>query len=146
MRFFKINFEKFLKISAITVFVIVVFMQVVISVPKLNMLFCKITDKEYIQAISESQLVKSSEITLGLIDIQPDNDIVVLLNGEEIAVFNQRTINVSVYDNSVIEIDGRDAKKTFTVQISCNNDIRHNFVETVTVEKNIALVGRIFID
>ena len=79
MRFFKINFEKFLKISAITVFVIVVFMQVVISVPKLNMLFCKITDKEYIQAISESQLVKSSEITLGLIDIQPDNDIVVLL-------------------------------------------------------------------
>ncbi|MBQ4542620.1 MAG: hypothetical protein IJM94_00670 [Clostridia bacterium] len=146
MRFFKINFEKFLKISAITVFVIVVFMQVVISVPKLNMLFCKITDKEYIQAISESQLVKSSEITLGLIDIQPDNDIVVLLNGEEIAVFNQRTINVSVYDNSVIEIDGRDAKKTFKVQISCNNDIRHNFVETVTVEKNIALVGRIFID
>ena len=144
MRFLKMNFEKFLKISVISLFAIVILVQVVMSVPELNLYFCRITNTEYIETFSESELIKSSLVTLKI--NEPDSNVIILLNGEEIACFTQNQINVSVFDNSVLEIDGRRAKKTFEVAIICDNDIRHNLGETITVDKNIAMVGRIFID
>lgn len=146
MRFLKIDFEKLLKILVLLFAVTVVAVQIIICIPELNILFCRITNREYIETFSQSELVKSSEISLELIGIEPNSNIFVLLNGEEVAVFNQQNVKVVVFDNSVIEIDGRGVNKPFKVVISSSDEIRYDFDETVFVDRNIAMGGRIFID
>jgi len=74
------------------------------------------------------------------------DDVFVLQNGEPIAAFLNSTVTFPVRNNSVIEIDGSRFKKSFDVTIvEKSSNITGINDEKITVNRNIAMFGRIFL-
>jgi hypothetical protein len=121
--------------------------QFVLTTPGVRAVLTYIDKFEGIYANSQAARPTLVEITLLLVDAQPSADIEILQNGQPIAIFYEREISITVSDNSVIEIDGRKVKNPFSVKvINIPSDIEaENIEETVVVNSNISLIGRIFI-
>ncbi|GHV18476.1 hypothetical protein FACS189425_07300 [Clostridia bacterium] len=92
--------------------------------------------------------VNLGELTLSIHDVQPHNNIKILQNGVVIGIFNQPTVIITVEDNALIEIDGSKIDKDFRVQIDSQSSNVKYFkdVREITVQKNIAILARIFIE
>lgn len=98
----------------------------------------------------ESKYVYSEQLILkGSIDIEishPDKGVYLLQNGEPVAELNQKKFTVDVYDNTVLEIDGRNAEQSFCVKVlSFSENIDGHFTKEIEVNKNIVILGRFFI-
>lgn len=145
MRIVKINFEKLLNSVVFIVATTVILAQTILTIPKLNSYFCNLSNKEYVETFSTSELNKTAEVTFELDSFEPNTAIKILQNGEEIGCFTDKKITVTVYENSVLEIDGRVIKKPFTVNVIYDKSVDSKLSNKIIVDSNIAMVGRIFI-
>ena len=98
----------------------------------------------------ESKYVYSEQqIPRGSVQIEishPDKGIYLLQNGETVAELNEKNVHVDIYDNTVVEIDGRNTEHSFLVKIKTVSDnIGGYFEEEIVVDKNIVILGRFFV-
>ena len=76
----------------------------------------------------------------------PSDALFLLQNGERIKVLNEDNLIIEIYDNSVIEIDGRKVETSCDVKIiEKSNNIEGFYEKEITVESNIAILGRFFV-
>lgn len=98
----------------------------------------------------ESKYVYSEQqIPKGNIEIEisrPDKGLYLLQDGEPVAELNQKNITVDVFDNTVIEIDGRNCEHNILVKIkTVSQNIDGYYEQEIVVEKNIVILGRFFV-
>lgn len=98
----------------------------------------------------ESQYVYSEqELPKGSVFIEissPDSNVYVLQNGETIADFSKKECQVDVFDNSVIEIDGRNTKTDLIIKIkSVSENLDGYYENNIKINGNIAILGRFFV-
>lgn len=141
-----INLSRTYKISMFILVGLLLLSQLVLTTPGARAVLTYIDKFEgaYVSSVNTGRL---GEITLSLVGIEPVSDIEILQNGQPIAIFYEKEVKITVSDNSVIEIDGRNVKTPFTVEIkgiTSNIDIENN-VTSIEVNSNISLIGRIFI-
>jgi hypothetical protein len=55
---------------------------------------------------SEEYLYEEGKISIALLESENNEDLKLLVNGDEVAVFSQNLITLSVKDGDVIEVDG----------------------------------------
>jgi len=99
-------FENLLFGTCIVCFIILVLIQIVLVIPSardnLNL-----SDKSIGVPLSKDDyLYKQGQITLKMIGETPDSNVRILVNGDDIAMFENLMMNISVKDGDVIEIDG----------------------------------------
>lgn len=98
----------------------------------------------------ESQYVYSEQkLPKGNVFIEissPDSSVYVLQNGETIADFSKKECRIDVFDNSVIEIDGRNSETDFEIKIKSLSDNLEGYYENkVKISRNIVVLGRFFV-
>lgn len=67
-------------------------------------------------------LVKEGTLTLQLIDMSKEKDVKVLVNGKVVSEFDNKTVDINVTNNSVVEIDSSKLKTPVTVRIISKSD------------------------
>lgn len=98
----------------------------------------------------ESQYVYSEkESNEGYILIKisnPSDNLFLLQNGEKTAVLNNEEMQIDISDNSVIEIDGRNADAECIIEIiNISKNTSGFYDKNITVKSNIVILGRFFI-
>ncbi len=99
-------FENILFGTCILSFVILVAIQIVFLIPSTRNIF-KLSDNSIGVPLSKDDyLYNQGQITLKMIGTQPDPTVRILVNGDDIAMFENLTMSINVNDGDVIEIDG----------------------------------------
>lgn len=76
----------------------------------------------------------------------PSKDIFVLQNGEKVCMLDSQETKVEIYDNSVIEIDGRKSITDNNVKVSLISDnLKGLYEKEISLNSNIVILGRFFI-
>ncbi|OQB15904.1 MAG: hypothetical protein BWY15_00030 [Firmicutes bacterium ADurb.Bin193] len=151
MRFFRkkpvvINLGKLYRVAMFVLIPVLLATQLALTTPGYRAVLTFI-DKFEGAYSSENERSALGELTLTLEGTEPSPDIEILQNGQPVSVFYDKTITITVSDNSVIEIDGRKIKTPFFVVITAvseNIEIENN-PDILEVKSNICYVGRIFI-
>ena len=122
MRILKKYFKLFLCLS----FVLTVMFQLLLMNDSVKEKVSTVYRLESQYVYSEQKLPKGNV----LIEISsPDSNVYVLQNGETIADFSKNECQVDVFDNSVIEIDGRNSKSAFEIKIlSCCSSLNKSSI------------------
>ncbi len=94
----------------------------------------------------EGHLNKGAVI-LELVDIEPNKDIKILLNGLESYAFVSETLSINVRNNSLIEVDGTTIETPFKIKIvdASNNIATRCIGNEIEVNSNISILTRIFL-
>lgn len=152
MRFFKkkpifINLSKVYKIFLFALTAILLITQLALTTPGARTVLTYIDRFEGVYTNAENYAPSLGELKLVLEGVNPSSEIEVLQNGKAIAFFYDDTINITVSDNSVIEIDGTSVLEPFNVRINkvTENIKIENDPDSVQINSNISLLGRIFI-
>lgn len=109
-----------------------------------------IKDKiSYIYQIESKYVYSEQQIPKGNIEIEishPEKGIYLLQNGEPVAELDQKIFSVNVFDNTVLEIDGRNCSHEFIVKIkNVTENVGGYYEQKIVVDKNIVILGRFFI-
>ena len=120
--------------------------QLALTTPAARNMLSTVNDIETLGGQQEDGF-KLGEITLSLVSIEPSKDIKILLNGQVIALFVQKQINITVCNNALLEIDGTAVKDPFTVKID-NVPSNISFADgknIAEIQSNIGILARIFV-
>jgi hypothetical protein len=99
-------FENMLFGTCIASFLLLVSIQAVLLIPSVRDTF-NLTDKSIGEPLSKDDyLYKQGQITIKMIGTEPDPTVQILVNGDNVAIFENLLMNVYVNDGDVIEIDG----------------------------------------
>lgn len=119
-----INFEKLLMLSFASVFGLMVIVQILLATPSVRTMFVEDIEFEGSPVSAEEYLYKEGEVVLELYGRESDQDIKVLLNGDEAADFSNKLVKLSVREGDVIEIDGTDSVYASEIGVSwCSDNI-----------------------
>jgi hypothetical protein len=142
-----INPGRLFRILTIITLSLLLLAQLVITTPGIRAVLTYTDKFEGLYGNSQTQSSTLGEITLTLQGVEPASDIEILQNGQPIAIFYEAEINITVSDNSVIEIDGRKVKTPFSVRVSklSPNIEAEDIPQIVHVNSDISLIGRIFV-
>ena len=113
-----INPGRLFRILTIITLSLLLLAQLVLTTPGIRAVLTYTDKFEGLYGNSQTQSSTLGEITLTLQGVEPASDIEILQNGQPIAIFYEAEINITVSDNSVIEIDGRKVKTPFSVRVS----------------------------
>lgn len=96
----------------------------------------------------EEYLYKEGEISIALLESETNENLKLLVNGDEVAAFNENHIKLSVKDGDVIEVDGSLLDHETEVEIiSASENIAGNNVgKKIKVNSNIEKVTQISIE
>mgnify|MGYP000887719318 CR=1 FL=1 len=151
MRIFKnfrifLNIHKAYKAVMLVLTVVLLFVQLALTNPNGRSVLTFI-DKYEGGLSLDSNVSQLGEIKLSLVGAEPSAHIEILQNGQPIAYFYDTQITITVSDNSVIEIDGRRVKESFSVEITemTPNIQIENAATVAEVNSNIAPIGRVLI-
>ena len=121
------SLEKILFRTCIIFFIILISVQIVLSVPSVRV-HLNIMDKSVgLPLGSDEYLYGRGKVTLALIDEEPDPQAKILVNGEQIAVFDKLEKPINVNDGDVIEIDGSESQINHMIKVqnaSSNIDVK----------------------
>ncbi|HEY5587285.1 MAG TPA: hypothetical protein VIK78_22715 [Ruminiclostridium sp.] len=99
-------FENILFVVCIVCFVVLVSVQIVLVIPSARDSL-NLTDKSIGAPLSSDEyLYNQGQITLKMIGTDPDPTVRILVNGDNVAMFEKLEMNINVKDGDVIEIDG----------------------------------------
>lgn len=101
-----LNFERFLFFSFICIFMALIIVQAAMFNPSLSAFITKESNYDGRALQLEEYLYEEGDISIALCDGNCNEDIKVLVNGEEVAAFTDSVVDLKVKDMDVIEIDG----------------------------------------
>jgi hypothetical protein len=101
----------------ILTFFIMVIAQTVLVTPSLRTFFSADEQNEGTPLELEEFLYKEGKIELELIGTDSNNDLKVLVNGDEVAAFADKNLFIPVRDGDVVEIDGSALQQQEEVRI-----------------------------
>ena len=135
--------KKYFKLVICFSFVLTVLFQILLMNDSVKEKVSTIYRLESQYVYSEQKLPKGNV----LIEISsPDSNVYVLQNGETIADFSKKECRIDVFDNSVIEIDGRNSETNFEIKIKSVSDNLEGYYENkVKISRNIVILGRFFV-
>jgi hypothetical protein len=118
------NPEKALMLSFAAVFALLVIVQVLLATPSIRTLIVEDVEFEGTPVNSEEYMYKEGEVVLELVNSESNQDLKVLVNGDETADFSNKLIKLTVREGDVVEIDGTGSIVSSEVAVSwCSNNI-----------------------
>ena len=75
----------------------------------------------------------------------PSDTLYLMQNGEITASLSEREFEIEVADNTVVEIDGLNSDKCLIKITQVSGNLDGYYDENITVDKNIAILGRFFV-
>ena len=139
------SLEKILFRTCIIFFIALISVQIVLSVPSVRARL-NIMDKSLgIPLGSDEYLYGRGKVTLALIREEPDPQVKILVNGEQVAVFDKIEIPVNVNDGDVIEIDGSESPISHMIKVqNASSNINSKSINAIAnIEHNIENLVRI---
>ncbi|AEY66244.1 hypothetical protein [Clostridium sp. BNL1100] len=139
------SLEKILFRTCIIFFIVLISVQIVLSVPSVRVRL-NIMDKSVgIPLGSDEYLYGRGKVTLELIDEEPDPQAKILVNGEQVAVFDKIEIPINVNDGDVIEIDGSESQISHIIKVqNASSNINNKCINAIAnIERNIKKLVKI---
>ncbi|OPZ91042.1 MAG: hypothetical protein BWY74_02097 [Firmicutes bacterium ADurb.Bin419] len=147
LRFMNMGFEKVLFFAFVFVFIALLLVQGALMSPSLRTFLVRNNGIDGRPLAQEEYLYREGAISVALLESESNENIKLLVNGDEIAVFNQNLITLSVKDGDVIEVDGSLSDSETEVEIiSASENISGVEVgKKIKVNSNIEEISRISI-
>ena len=141
------GFEKILFFTFLCLFVAIVFIQGILLNPDLRSYLLKDEGVNGRPLGSEEYLYEEGEISIALLASESNEEIKLLVNGDEFAVFNENLITIPVKDGDVIEVDASSIDHEAELEIiSASENIAGVEVgKKIKVHSNIEEITRISI-
>ncbi len=139
------SLEKILFRTCTIFFIALISVQIVLSVPWVRVRL-NIMDKSLgIPLGSDEYLYGRGKVTLELIDEEPDPQAKILINGEQVAVFDKIEMPVNVNDGDVIEIDGSESQISHMIKVqNASSNINSKCINAIAnIERNIKKLVKI---
>lgn len=148
MRFINFGMEKVLFFAFVCIFIAIIFVQGTLLNPSLRTYLVKDEGADGRPLASEEYLYREGEISIALLESENNEDLKLLVNGDEVAVFNQNSITLSVKDGDVIEVDASSTEHESELEIiSASENLSGVEVgKKIKVNSNIEEITRISIE
>lgn len=142
-----INLEKLLLISAVAAFSVMIMVQILFLNPSISTFLNSNSKMDGVPLGQEEYLYKQGEIVLQLVGSNKNSDLKVLVNGDEVACFNEKKVNLTVKDGDVVEIDGSMCKNEAEVAVvSKSSNISSDILnKSVKVRSAIVKIAKLSI-
>lgn len=135
---FGLNFERFLFFSFVCIFMALIMVQAAMFNPTISAFLTKDSSFDGRALQLEEYLYDEGEISIALCDGNSNEDIKVLVNGEEVAAFTDNVVDLKVKDMDVIEIDGSLVEGAEVEVVSTNGNFTENYEgKRVLLNKNV---------
>ncbi len=131
--------EKILFRTCIIFFISLISVQIILSIPSVRARL-NIMDKSVgIPLGSDEYLYGRGKVTLALISEESDPQAKILVNGEQVAVFDKVEVPVNVNDGDVIEIDGSECSTSHMIKVqNASSNINNRCINAIAnIEQNI---------
>lgn len=141
------GFEKVLFFAFICVFIALVFVQGLLMNPSLRTFLVRDSDINGRPLAQEEYMYKEGEISIALLESETNENIKLLVNGDEIAAFSENLVTLTVKDGDVIEVDGTllDGETEVEIISATDNISGIEVGKKVKVNSNIEEISRISI-
>ncbi len=148
MRFINYGIEKILFFAFVCIFIAIIFVQGTLLNPSIRNYLVKDEGADGRPLASEEYLYREGEISIALLESENNEDLRLLVNGDEVAVFNQNRITLSVKDGDVIEVDASSTEYETELEIiSASENLSGVEVgKKIKVNSNIEEITRISIE
>ncbi|MCX7709609.1 MAG: hypothetical protein N2484_07130 [Clostridia bacterium] len=147
-RIVHLSFERVLFLLFIATFTLLVIVQAAMTNPTVRTFLTADNEMAGTPLGVEEFLYEEGSISLKLVSEESDPDLRVLINGDEVAAFNENIVNISVKDGDVVEIDGSSSFKEAKVEIvSKSENIATDCIgKMVNIRSNIKKVTDIRVE
>lgn len=119
---FGVNIERVLFLSFIAVFVLLIAVQAALLNPSVRTFLTSDSEYEGAPLALEEYLFEEGELGLSLVNAESSPKLKVLVNGDEVANFSIKKIDIKVRNGDVVEIDGSQLKNPAEVEIFSKSD------------------------
>ncbi len=133
------NFENILFKTSLILFFVLISVQIILVIPsvreKLNL-----TDKSIGSPLSNDEyLYNQGQVMIRLVSEEPDPTVKILVNGDEVAIFENIKMSINVKNGDVIEIDGSESVTGHIIRVeSLSSNINSSYINAIAkVENNI---------
>lgn len=141
------NFERVLFFLFVFLFVSLVVVQTAMMNPSIRTFFTGDTGLEGSPLQYEEYLFGQGKISVALCNEDFNEDLKLLVNGDEVAAFSQKTININVKDGDVISIDGSLAGESEVEIVFASSNIKSGETgKRIKVNSNVKQLTRIIIE
>lgn len=147
-RFVNFGVEKILFFAFVCVFIALVFVQGTLMNPSMRTFLVNDKKVDGRALAKEEYLYKEGQISIALLESENNQDLKLLVNGDEVAAFDENLVTLSVKDGDVIEVDGSLIESETEVEIiSASDNVAGIEVgKKVKVNSNIEEIARVSID
>ena len=147
-RFVNFGVEKILFFAFVCVFIALVFVQGTLMNPSMRTFLVNDKGIDGWALAKEEYLYKEGQISIALLESENNQDVKILVNGDEVAAFDENLVTLSVKDGDVIEVDGSLMESETEVEIiSASDNVAGIEVgKKVKVNSNIEEIARVSID
>lgn len=133
------NFENILFKTSLILFFVLISVQIILVIPsvreKLNL-----TDKSIGSPLSNDEyLYNQGQVMIRLVGEEPDPTVKILVNGDEVSIFENIKMSVNVKNGDVVEIDGSESLTGHIIRVeSLSSNINSSYINAIAkVENNI---------
>lgn len=141
------RFERVLFFLFMLFFISLIVVQTAMMNPSIRTFFNSDTDVEGSPLQYEEFLYNQGEISIALCDEEYNEDLKLLVNGDEVAAFSQNIINLTVKDGDVISIDGSLAGEAEVELVSASSNIKSSDIgKRIKVNSDVKQLTRIIIE
>lgn len=147
-RFVNFGVEKILFFAFVCVFIALVFVQGTLMNPSMRTFLVNDKRIDGRALAKEEYLYKEGQISIALLESENNQDLKLLVNGDEVAAFDENLVTLSVKDGDVIEVDGSLTESETEVEIisASDNVVGIEVGKKVKVNSNIEEIARVSID
>ncbi|MFZ5989775.1 MAG: hypothetical protein ACOYWZ_21990 [Bacillota bacterium] len=143
----RFGFERVLFFSFVCIFLTLIAVQTAMMNPSVRTFLVDDSGLEGSPLSLEEYLYSEGEISLALCEGDYNEDLKVLVNGDEVAVFSDNVVNLMVKDGDVIEVDGSLAGEAEVEIISASENIANeNIGKIVKVNSDVKELTKITIE
>lgn len=139
---YNLTFERLLFLLFLTTFSLLIIVQTAMTNPSIRTFLTTDNEFEGTPMEVEEYFYDEGSIAIKLVDIETDPDMLILVNGETVAAFNENTVEISVKDGDVVEIDGSSSFNNVDAEVvSKSGNITSDCIgKTVNIKSNIKKV------
>ncbi|HHV28881.1 hypothetical protein [Acetivibrio mesophilus] len=143
----RFGFERFLFFSFIILFAALVLVQAALMNPTARTFLVNDTGLEGSPLQFEEYLYSEGEISIALCSADVNEDLKLLINGDEVAAFSENIINLKVKEGDVVSVDGSVTEEVEVAIVSASDNIKlDNIGKRIRVNSEVKQLARIIIE